>query len=70
MSLVSNTYAARLLDRSQRAREFDLLGRLVARVPVRQLTPHGDFTKIVEACSLVVEDVQRMRIATPAASAG
>src|SRR5438128_11149674 len=35
MSLVAETYATRMIDAALRAREFELLGRLVEHVPVR-----------------------------------
>jgi hypothetical protein len=37
MSLVANTYANYLLDAPMRASEFEVLGRLIARVPVRSV---------------------------------
>ena len=41
VALMANTYVTRLMDRAMRARTFDLLGRVVTRVPVRRvsLTP-------------------------------
>src|SRR5262249_31080406 len=38
MALVGNTYASSLLDRELRAREFALLSRLIARVPLRRIS--------------------------------
>jgi hypothetical protein len=52
MSLVANTYANYLLDSAMRAREFEFLGRLIARVPVRRVSfshqPEG-FAQLPEA---------------------
>jgi hypothetical protein len=38
MGLVANTYANYLLDAPMRAREFDFLGHIVARVPIRSVS--------------------------------
>lgn len=55
ISLVVNSYATSLLDTEMRAREFDLLGRLVAKVPVRRLQPHTDPARIEHLCDLVFQ---------------
>ncbi len=60
LDLVKNTYMNWLLDREQRALEFDFLSRLVVRVPVRRITPHTDPKKIPELCSLIVSDAQSL----------
>jgi hypothetical protein len=46
MSLVANTYATKLMDKHMRAREFELLTRVVNHVPVRRVTPHADVAHI------------------------
>jgi hypothetical protein len=56
--LVQNTYMNWLLDREQRAAEFDALARLVQRVPVRRIMPHADPKRIGELCNLIVGDAQ------------
>lgn len=56
MTLVSDTYITYLLDLARRAREFELLGRLVANVPLRQVTPHADIRRISDLCRLVIDD--------------
>ena len=60
LDLVKNTYMNWLLDREQRALEFDFLSRLVVRVPVRRITPHTDPKKIPE-----VAQSHRQRCADP-----
>jgi hypothetical protein len=60
MKLVSHTYTARLLDRALRAREFELLGRLVQNVTVRALTPCTDPATIDDLCDRVQRDVERL----------
>ena len=55
LSLVANSYATSLLDKEMRAREFEMLGRLVASVPVWRLRPHEDGTRIDSLCDLIHE---------------
>jgi hypothetical protein len=52
-SLVADTYATNLLDRDMRAREFELLGRMLGFVPVRRLRPHEDALRIDALCSVI-----------------
>ena len=56
LQLTANTYMQRLLDRTQRAEEFEVLSRLVTKVPVRQLVPHSDAARIENMCNLIIED--------------
>jgi hypothetical protein len=55
VSLVANSFATNLLDKDMRAREFELLGRLVASVPVWRLRPHEDGSRIDRLCDLIHE---------------
>ncbi len=50
MSLVANTYATKLMDKQMRAREFELLTRVLNNVPVRRVTPHSDIAHVPELC--------------------
>ncbi len=61
MSLVANTYTNYLLDQEMRAREFDLLGRLIANVPVRRITPHSDPARLPDLCRTILDDFQRRK---------
>ena len=56
LALVQNTYMNYLLNRDQRAAEFDVLTKLVHRVPVRRIIPHADPTRIAALCDLITED--------------
>src|SRR5689334_19896869 len=56
MSLVANTYATKLMDKQMRAREFELLTRVVKNVPLRRVTPHADPSRISDLCARIVED--------------
>jgi hypothetical protein len=69
MALVGNTYANRLLGEEMRAREFALLGRLVAAVPVRQLRAHQDASRINALCESIESEVPRQRTEAPPVSA-
>jgi hypothetical protein len=60
LELVQNTYMNWLLDRRQRAAEFDALGKLVAQVPVRRIVPHVDPGRIGALCELIVADAERL----------
>lgn len=68
LGLVKNTYMNRLLDRTQRAAEFDVLSRMVMQVPVRRIVPHIDPARIGALCDLIVEDATRLLPPRPAAA--
>jgi hypothetical protein len=53
LSLVVNSYATNLLSPEMRAREFLLLGRALASVPVRRVRPHKDSRHVERMCELV-----------------
>ena len=61
LSLVAETYASKVLDRAMRAREFEVLGRLIAAIPVRRLVAHSDPRRINDICGVVLEDLARMK---------
>ena len=56
MSLVANTYATKLMDKQMRAREFELLSRVLENVPLRRVTPHTDPARVWELCDRILED--------------
>jgi len=58
VALVANSYATNVLDRDMRAREFALLGRFVATVPVWRLRPHDDSSQIGRLCDVICERCQ------------
>jgi hypothetical protein len=60
LELVKNTYMNWLLDREQRAEEFNVLGNLVQQVAVRRLVPHSDPEKIGQLCELIERDAGKM----------
>ena len=57
MSLIANTYATKLMDKQMRAREFEILSRLSAKVPLRRVTPHADPNRIPELCDSILRNV-------------
>jgi hypothetical protein len=56
LGLVQNTYMNWVLEREQRAAEFDVLCRLVQHVPVRRITPHAKPEKLTLLCDLIERD--------------
>jgi len=60
LELVQNTYMNWVLDRQQRATEFDTLCRLVQQVAVRRIVPHTQPEKITSLCDLIVQDAQAL----------
>lgn len=64
LSLVADTYANKILDRDMRAREFEVLGRLAACVPIRRLFPPSDPDRLQALCRVIETDVASLR--TPA----
>jgi hypothetical protein len=70
VNLVANTYVNYLLDREMRHREFDLLSRLVARIPVRRLSPADDASGVLAMCQAVAADARLVMSASCAGVAG
>ncbi len=58
LDLVQNTYMNVLLTREQRAEEFELLSRLVNRVPCKRVIPHTDARRIGRLCELIEADAR------------
>lgn len=58
ISLVANTYATYLMDKEMRAREFEILGRVLKNVPLRKLIPHTDPTYIRALCHTIIGDFE------------
>lgn len=54
LSLIANTYATKLMDKQMRAREFELLSRLLAEIPLRRVTPHASPDRIPELCDSIL----------------
>ena len=56
LTLVANTYATNLIDRTMRGEEFDVLSRLTSSVRVRTLHPSDDPSRIGDLCRLIQSD--------------
>ena len=56
LSLVTNAYGSNILTNELRAAEFALIGRLVSKVPVRQLVRKDDPSELGLLCDLVRTD--------------
>ena len=61
MSLITNTYATYLMDKAMRAREFELLGRVLQSVIVRQVVPHSDPAHIQTLCTTITMDFEKLK---------
>ena len=62
ISLIANTYATYLMDKQMRARQFELLSRLLKTIPVREIIPHTSPAKISQLCRLIGEDFQSLQL--------
>jgi hypothetical protein len=62
LALVADTYANKILDQAMRAREFDVLGRLVTSVPIRRVCAHEDAARLEELCKVVREDFESLNL--------
>jgi hypothetical protein len=60
LELVQTTYMNWLIDRRQRAEEFDELSRLVQQVPVRRVVAHTDGEKLGALCDCIFEDSEKI----------
>jgi hypothetical protein len=65
VELVANTYVNYLLDRSMRSREFDLLSRVVASVPIRCVRPQADPSAVFDLCEAIATDARRVMVPIP-----
>jgi hypothetical protein len=68
MTLVANTYVNYLLDRDMRAREFDMLSRVVQRIPIRRVRPHAETAALHRLCQVITDDFRAL--ASPSAQRG
>ena len=60
LALVQNTYMNWLLERKQRAMEFDLLTRLVSKIPVRRVVSDHDSGSPSSVCEQIVRDTEKL----------
>ncbi len=68
MTLVTNTYVNYLLDGEMRTREFEVLGRVVAGVPVRRVRSAADSFKIFALCEAISADARQLMAHQPSST--
>ena len=56
LSLLTNSYGSNILTSELRAAEFALIGRLVAKIPIRQLVRSDDRSQLSDLCDLISAD--------------
>ncbi len=66
ISLIANTYATYLMDKAMRAREFELLDRVIRQVRLRKVVPHTNPAHIEKLCKLIIEDARQISRSGPA----
>jgi hypothetical protein len=64
MAVVSNTYVNYLLDSGMRAREFELAGRVVSRIPVRRVCARRDPPSRSRIPDAILADLERLGLPT------
>ena len=62
MALVANSWTTRVLDRSRRAREFELLGAVAAGIRCRRLRVPRDPAGLSRLCDAIEEDLEDMAL--------
>jgi hypothetical protein len=62
LALVANTFATKTLDSSMRAKEFEILARLVPSVPIRALYAHHDAVRLPELCDLLGRQAHKLHL--------
>jgi len=69
VALLTHSWATRMLDREMRAREFEQLGRLSSRVPLRRVHPHTDPRYFSRLCDVILNDYHAV-LSSSSASGG
>jgi hypothetical protein len=59
VELTEDTYVNYAMDDRMRAREFDVLGRIVRTIPVRKILRPADPASVPDVCRLLLEDFAR-----------
>ena len=68
MALVSNTYMGYLPEETWRTRDFELLARVAAKVPMRQVHAREHAAHLTELCEIIRDDFQALIASTLAAT--
>ncbi len=59
ISLISESYGSRFLDRRMRAEDFEFWSHLASTVPMRHIHSHEDISYINELRDLILEDIEK-----------
>jgi len=65
MALLANTYVNYLLDQNMRRTEFDVLGRVVAEIPIRRVRSPDEPSAIFGLCEAIAADARRGMATAP-----
>ncbi|HEX5966128.1 MAG TPA: hypothetical protein VFY51_09350, partial [Pyrinomonadaceae bacterium] len=65
LSLLANTYTNYLIDKNMQARQFDLMTRVLANVPVRRVIPHADPLRLQQLCECILDDFAALKARLP-----
>lgn len=65
LALLGNTYMNYLPDPKMRREEFEIIGRVLAQVPVRRVRPAADSSKVFDLCKTIAADARAL-LASPA----
>ena len=60
IALVADSHATEFVDPPQRAAEFDVLARVLRKVPARRVMPCADLARIPELCEAIACDFGRI----------
>lgn len=61
IALAQNTYVDYVLDRTGRARDLQVLARLAATIPLRQVDRPASMEGLAQTCEVILDDVQATR---------
>jgi hypothetical protein len=61
LSLIANTYTNYLIDKSMQARQFQVLTRVLAKIPVRRVTPHAEAHRLQQLCDCILADFSLLK---------
>ena len=61
LTLLANTYADHLLDKEMRARQFDVLSRMVKHVPLKYFWTRKGIQYLPRLCDAIYEDISQMQ---------
>jgi hypothetical protein len=60
LAVLGNTYMNHLPDPKMRSREFEVLGRVLAQVPVRRVRTSADSSMLFDLCETIASDVRAL----------